>query len=250
MAGTYTDIVEIIAPSEAAAGETVSVEVRVKNLHTAGIYITVTGLVDGVELLFGSVSPVVGSGDIHSYYDSFVMPSNSVTLWAWSWYWGTDGEWHQDDEASRAVALAEEYIGTISKMELEYNESRADIPASGIPQNQRGLVHIWGRNDTDETQRMGIYWIVRGPPGYPDGPILEEYFAWEAWPYTGSGKEHEFIGGRFNLDEAGLYDIRCGLLMNPDNPIYVDIYYGDLCTVIAELVPTFSNFGIKSYSSA
>lgn len=244
MTGTYTDIVEIIAPSEAAAGETVSVEVRVKNLHTASIYITVTGSVDGVELHFGNVALVVGAGEIHSYYDSFVMPSNSVTLWVWSWYWGTDSAWHQDDEASRAVALAKEYIGTISKKELEYNESRADIPASGITQNQRGLVHIWGRNDMSTTQRMGISWIVRGP----DGVVIEEYSAWEAWPYTGAGSTHEFIGGRFNLDKPGTYTINVGLLMNPDNPIYVDIYYGDLCTVIAELVPTFSNFRIGDYS--
>lgn len=141
------------------------------------------------------------------------------------------------------------YTGKISKKELEYDESRAAIPASDIPQGKRGLVHIWGRNDTPEAQRMGIYWIVRGPPGYPDGPILEEYYAWEAWPYTSPGDAHEFIGGRFNLDEVGLYDIRAGLLMNPDAPVYVDIYYGNLCTVAAAVPePEFSQFEIADYS--
>lgn len=141
------------------------------------------------------------------------------------------------------------FEGSISKKELEYNESRGVIPAYDIPQGQRGLVHIWGRNDMSTSQKLGIHWIVRGPPGYPDGPILEEYYDWQAFS-TGPGDAHEFIGGHFNLDEVGLYDIRCGLLMNPDAPVYVDIYYGDLCSVVAALVPTFSNFGIKGYVKA
>ncbi|GAI55562.1 unnamed protein product, partial [marine sediment metagenome] len=125
--------------------------------------------------------------------------------------------------------------GTISRMELEYNEARANIPAYNIPQGERGLIHIWGRNDMSTNQKMGISWVVRGPPGYPNGPILEEYSDWETF-WTGPGKEQEFIGDRFNLDKAGLYDIRCGLLMNPDNPLYVHTYYGDLCTVVAPVL--------------
>jgi len=134
--------------------------------------------------------------------------------------------------------------GTISRKELEYNGSRASIPASNIPQNKSGLVHIWGRNDMSTTQRMGIYWIVKDPAG----AVVEEYSAWELWPYTGAGVEHEFIGGRFNLDRAGTYTINAGLLMNPDAPVYVDIYYGNLCTVVAELVPAVSEFAVSSFS--
>jgi len=107
MTGNYTHIVEIVAPSEAVAGETVSVEVKVKNLHTASIYITVTGSVDGTSLYFGGVYHAVPAGGIQSFYDSFVMPGSSVTLWAWSWYWGIDEAWHQDDEASKKISLAE-----------------------------------------------------------------------------------------------------------------------------------------------
>lgn len=106
MSGTYTQITEIVAPSSAAAGETVSVEVRVKNLHTAGIYIIVTArVVDGdIVLLFGNVYHAVDAGVIQSFYDSFIMPNNSVRLWAWSWYW-TGTEWYQDDEASKDISL-------------------------------------------------------------------------------------------------------------------------------------------------
>jgi len=127
------------------------------------------------------------------------------------------------------VPVTEEYAGTISRKQLEYDEARASIPVYDIPQGQRGLVHIRGRNDMSTSQRMGIYWFVADP----DGMIAEEYGpAWEAWPYTGAGQEHEFIGGRFDLDREK-YTMWVELLMNKDNPEIVDRYIGDLCTVVA-----------------
>lgn len=125
------------------------------------------------------------------------------------------------------VALVQ---GTITKKELEYNQSRAAIPASDIPKDKNGLVHIWGRNDTSSTQRMGMGWSVRDP----DGVYRENYETWEAWPYTGAGSEHEFIGGRFPLDKAGTWIINLILMMNPDSPTIVDHYSGTLCTVVPE----------------
>jgi len=122
-----------------------------------------------------------------------------------------------------------EYKGALSSVELEYDETRADIPAYDIPQNQRGIVLIRGRNDTLEAQRMGVSWIVRDP----DGVVVEEYSAWEGWPYTGAGSEHQFIGGRFNLDKIGTYLLSVDLFMNPDAPEVVAQYYGALCTVAA-----------------
>ncbi|GAH98034.1 unnamed protein product, partial [marine sediment metagenome] len=92
----------------------------------------------------------------------------------------------------------------------------------------------------------GISWVVKDP----DGITVEEYFTWELWPYTGAGKEHPFLGDRFNLDKVGTYTISVGLFMNPDSPIYVDTYYGDLCSVTTELIPQFSEFGVKSFSKA
>ena len=46
MTGNYTDIVEIVAPSKAVAGETVNVEAKVKNLATYAIYICTSGKYD------------------------------------------------------------------------------------------------------------------------------------------------------------------------------------------------------------
>jgi hypothetical protein len=242
--GAYTDIVSITAPSQASYGQTVNVTVKVKNLASYAIYIAVTGRYDGVTIPFSPDYASVGAGATYSFTSLFTMPNNNIKLEVWSWYW-TGTEWYQDDYEYVNIALAAVYTGKISRKELEYDSARAAIPASNIPQNKSGLVHIWGRNDMSTTQRMGIYWIAKDP----DGITVEEYSTWEALPYTGSGSTHEFIGGRFTLNKVGTYTIQTGLLMNPDAPVYVDTYYGTLCTVAAVVpTPEFAGFRITEYT--
>ncbi|MBA7535587.1 hypothetical protein ES705_27845 [subsurface metagenome] len=103
--------------------------------------------------------------------------------------------------------------------------------ASSVPIGQRGLVHIWGSNDTTVTQALGISWLVRDP----DGGVVEEY---SDWSYGhGPGDDHQFIGGRFDIDKAGIYTLKADLLMgSPDNPVVVDSYEGALC-VTTEVPP-------------
>jgi len=119
-----------------------------------------------------------------------------------------------------------EFKGTISKKELEYNESRGTIPVSNVPQGKRGLVHIWGRNDMTTSQKLGISWVVRDPTGV----IVESYSDWQAFSATPGGT-HEFIGGRFDLNKTGNWTIAIGLFMNPASPVQVASYSGVLCTV-------------------
>jgi len=119
-----------------------------------------------------------------------------------------------------------EFKGTISKKELEYNESRGTIPVSNVPQGKRGLVHIWGRNDMTTSQKLGISWVVRDPTGV----IVESYSGWQAFSATPGGT-HEFIGGRFDLNKTGNWTIAIGLFMNPASPVQVASYSGVLCTV-------------------
>jgi len=106
MAGAYTEIVEIVAPGSARTGQRVDIEVRVKNLYGAPIYITVTGIVDDLALYFGSVYYSVAPGGIQSFYDAFYMPQRSVSLSVASFYW-TGAEWQRDDERRVDIALAE-----------------------------------------------------------------------------------------------------------------------------------------------
>ncbi|MBA7535586.1 hypothetical protein ES705_27844 [subsurface metagenome] len=101
---------------------------------------------------------------------------------------------------------------------------------ASVPIGTEGLVHVWGRNDMVTTQRMGIGWTVTDP----DGVIVEEYGTWEAYPYTPPGSDHEFIGGRFDINKVGDYMIAIELRMNEPDPVVVDSYVGVLCRVTEE----------------
>ncbi|KKN34651.1 hypothetical protein LCGC14_0791670 [marine sediment metagenome] len=104
--------------------------------------------------------------------------------------------------------------------------------ASSVPIGQRGLVHIWGRNDMPMDQKMGISWEVKGP----DGMVVEAYSDWQLFN-TDPGDEHEFIGDRFDLDREGTYTLEANLLMNRDSPVVVDRYQGGLVTVERVAIP-------------
>jgi len=245
VAGTYTNIVGIDAPSSAVAGETVPVTIRIRNKYSASVHVSAIGVWDSEERFIDWLDYWIPAGATHSFSGSFIMPHRDVTIHAYSYYWTAEG-WSFDDEEQRDVSLAEVLEGTISRKELEHDETRDYIPAYEIPQGERGLVHIWGRNDMSSSQRMGINWVVRDP----DGIVVEEYSAWEIWPYTSPGSSHEFIGDRFNLDKPGTYTINVALSMNPDSPEIVDTYYGALCTV-AVAVPEseFRHFGVTQYTT-
>ena len=71
--------------------------------------------------------------------------------------------------------------------------------ASSVPIGERGLIHVWGRNDTLKRQDLGISWTVKDP----DGAIVEQY---SDWSYGhGPGDDHEFLGDRFDLGKEGTY---------------------------------------------
>ncbi|GAI59454.1 unnamed protein product [marine sediment metagenome] len=130
--GTNTEIVEIVAPSSAVAGDLVTVEVRLKNTFWDWLWLAVTGELfyyNGSGFSFSPEYAAVDPGETYSFTYSFIMPSNDVWIDVWSWY--SDGtKWIYDDYRLAFIALTTP--GTISRMELEYDEDRATIPAYGI----------------------------------------------------------------------------------------------------------------------
>lgn len=128
--GAYTELVAIIAPAEAAAGDLVTVEVRVKNLYTGPMYISVAGQYNGTLISFSPDYASVGAGATYSFTTSFTMPNNDIRLHVWSYYW-TGEEWYPDDYSYVDIALAappEVFAGRISRKELEYDGVRSGIP--------------------------------------------------------------------------------------------------------------------------
>ena len=127
MSGTYAEIVEVVAPGSAAADSTVSVEVKVKNKHSSTIGIMVGGALDyGVTpwpgIGFPDYSANVEPGATRTFYGSFKMPSKAVTIHAYSYWYGSDGSWHFDDERTKKVNLAE-LAAAISQFQiLDYSK--------------------------------------------------------------------------------------------------------------------------------
>ena len=109
----YADIVEIIAPSEAKPGDRVDITIRIKNTYSSSVGIMAGGALEyGVSpwpgISFPDSSANVDGGATHSFSGYFTMPDKRVTIHAYSYYYGSDGYWHFDDEMTRTINLAEE----------------------------------------------------------------------------------------------------------------------------------------------
>ena len=118
----YADIVEIVAPAEAAQGSRVDITVRIKNTYSSAIGIMVGGALEysvspwpGVS--FPEPSANVNAGDTQSFSGYFTMPDKKVTIHAYSYYYA-GGSWHFDDEMTRAVDLAQEVESQFGFIEI------------------------------------------------------------------------------------------------------------------------------------
>lgn len=107
----YADIIEIIAPTQAVAGNRVDITVRVKNTYSDVISIMVGGALEygvtpwpGID--FTESWANVDGGTVHSFSASFIMPDRRVTIHAYSYWYGADGYWYYDDEMTRSVDIA------------------------------------------------------------------------------------------------------------------------------------------------
>ncbi|GAI65718.1 unnamed protein product, partial [marine sediment metagenome] len=122
-------------------------------------------------------------------------------------------------------------------MQLGFLSPPSETLAIGasVPIGVSAAVLIGGTNDMTTTQQMGARWEVKDP----DGVVVDSYEDWEIWPYTGPGAEHGFVGNRFDLNKLGTYTVKADLLMNPDDPVTVDSYDGDLCVVTTEIPPEY-----------
>lgn len=126
---------------------------------------------------------------------------------------------------------AAQYYGHIGDKLLEYNGGPSPIPVT-VPLNERGKVYVVGWNDSDQSYRLGISWIIYKPNG-----DTVEYADWTDLPVQ-AHDSHDRFGDTspwFDLDVPGDWDIDIALYLSPtlnlENPIMVDRYWGKLCTV-------------------
>ena len=102
----YADITKIDAPSSAVEGTAVIIDVSVKNIGVSDQYLTVTAKFDSTVISFQFDYLLLSPGQTVIFRGSFTMPSKSVTITTWSWYW--DGnDWVQDDRYEKQISLSQ-----------------------------------------------------------------------------------------------------------------------------------------------
>ena len=119
----YADIVEIVAPAEAAQGSRVDITVRIKNTYSSAIGIMVGGALEyGVSpwpgISFPEPSANVNSRATNSFSGYFTMPDKKVTIHAYSYYYGSDKSWHFDDEMTKVVNLVSAPASQFGSIEI------------------------------------------------------------------------------------------------------------------------------------
>ena len=118
----YADIIKIEVPSSAIEGATVIVDVSVKNIASSDQYLAVTAVFDSTSFPFQFDYLLVSPGQTVIFRGSFTMPSKSVTITAWSWYW--DGsDWVQDDLYEKQVNM-DQAISEFGSIEIIRYERR------------------------------------------------------------------------------------------------------------------------------
>lgn len=104
---TYLEITDVSAPSEAEYGDSVLINVRVLNKHTASIHVALSIGIDGFEdIKYAWLSPGAWNWPLR-----FTMPDKSVSGTIGLWYEIAGGEWYQDDSATISIALKEVLVG-------------------------------------------------------------------------------------------------------------------------------------------
>ncbi len=180
MAGAYTDIIDTIMPDSAPAGATVDIEVHIRNTHTYGIHINATGRVGNEEgLQFGTASQPVDAGSEGVFHDSFTMPSQTVTLTIWSWYWSADQEWVQDDIATATIVMSgvPSVTGQITdKWVNKGADVRLSFPAAVDPDGQTFEIAVKWKNTSTSSYDARIEIVVHDPTGAVVKDIESPYY--------------------------------------------------------------------------
>jgi len=139
----YADIVEIVAPGEAAGGGRVDITVRIKNKYSSAIGIMAGGSLEyGVSpwpsISFADPSSNVAGGITYSFSGYFTMPEKRVTVHAYSYYYGADESWHFDDDMTKTIDITEEIESQFGSIEI-LSYSRRPAMKSQYPKKVKGV---------------------------------------------------------------------------------------------------------------
>lgn len=204
--GNYLEIVSVDAPSEAAYGDTVLINVFLRTNYTSRVFAIVTARYDESELQSSSHYVLPGTQRIFGL--SFTMPNKAVTVWVWAYYWTATGNWSAEpDDQFGPVEIAltgapPPEPGVTAKIEdlRVFDENHAPaFPPQETLAGKKLSVHFMGMNHSDSTLYFDATVRLRKPSG------VEEKRDVSYLPYTpGAGHPFKFTNC-WEADEIGTY---------------------------------------------
>ncbi len=159
------------------------------------------------EEKIGSLTVNIAGGQAQVVSGTFIMPAWDAIIIVMVYLF--INVWDFDNYATHTVswiAPPGTISGEITKTEIEVDSHQTSPPVSGVAVGDDFLLHVWGKNTSTESVKMGLRYVITSPTGATIERRIDE-----AWPYTGSGQTHKFVEGpagltgRFDVDEPGTW---------------------------------------------
>lgn len=236
--GAYTDIVDIVAPASASAGETVPVTIKIKNIWTASVHVYAVGVANTEDRFIDWLSYWIPAGATHSFPGAFVMPDRDVTIHAYSYYEAEDGYLYFDDEADKDVSLTavpESEFRNISIYSIEPSEAEiGDTVRITARVEHRGAEDVAAIYAAIGVQGVWFDEILHGEKAWS----FPESTGWEAWlPYADIVVTSAIAQGVYDA----YVKVKAPLLVSPT------VY--DCVTIIGvPTEPEFRGFALAEYT--
>lgn len=247
MAGTYSDVVENIAPDTAQAGQTVNVTIKIKSKCSDIFTVACIGVYDSEERFIDWLTYNISPGETHSFYGSFVMPyyppGKVITIHGYSYYYGADNSWHFDDEKTKDVETVAPPTPPSGKIVSKWiNKSpegyELSMPATVKADGNTFEVGVSYKNDSSESITAGCEVKVTRP----DGSVVSPAVDW-AGMSPGETLSKEYNIAKVNQTGNWLVVIRFLKYSSTE----LDRFSG-VCLIAQTAESTFSNFGMATFS--
>ena len=205
--------IAITAPDTAEQGAVVPMSTVVTNITANSLKFRIDlyavrdiYAVPASEERIGSLEVVIGGGQSQTVSGSFIMPAWDAIVLVMVYLF--INYWDFDNYASMAVSLIVPGIptGIITRTEIAVDSVQTVPPVSGVEVDDDFLLHVWAKNTTTESMKMGLRYVITSPTGTTTERRVDEL-----WPYTGAGQIHHFVEGpagpeaMFDIDEPGAW---------------------------------------------
>jgi len=208
--GAYLEITSITGPSEANYGDTVTLNVYVKNVWTGDImYATVTANSDGIKIL-DLPNYRINAGQTIMWPVTFTMPNESIVLAIGAFYWGTGEEWVEADHKYISISLVgeeppPEIDGVIEGLKV-YAEGTAPVtpPLLNVTPGKKVSIKFDAHSGYGSFP-FGLWFDAYAILKKPVSGSQSRYDRSETGPYSKCTLDHFDFSYDWTADEKGTY---------------------------------------------